>query len=535
MNSRQSLLFFCSVLAGLALLSITFPSDGLVFGGGFRMRFPSLTEVMDKNYTQYDLEEEEEDEEEEGSSTEETVEEPEQTNDLTPEELLQMRQDELKAQQIEEFRDYCTKNVARIYMPDDDETYLDAFWETLQLASRRHIRIMHYGDSQIECDRITSLLRQKFQEEFGGMGVGLVPALQTIPTFTLSSRITPDNVPQYLAYGPASMRGESNFYGPLAKVTHIPEEATLILKGKGGKDYGRATRFRRVTVITRRPATLLLTTGNEEDEEAEEMPISSSGEPCFYTTTLPKSVNSVTLEVQGETDILGIQLDGQTGVNIDNIPMRGSSGRDLMNISRSSLRPFFNRENVALFILQFGGNSTPHLNRGKLHDFKESIKRLIHSCQTLEPKAKVLFIGPADMARNREDGELETYPILPALNDSLRAAANEAGAAYWSMYAAMGGRGSMVRWVEANPQLAGEDYIHFTPLGAKKIAKLLYDTLHLYYRFYLFRTGQENVELTAEDSAAVNIQQKEQENVELTAEDSAAVNFKQKEQEVQQE
>jgi lysophospholipase L1-like esterase len=148
-----------------------------------------------------------------------------------------------------------------------------------------------------------------------------------------------------------------------------------------------------------------------------------------------------------------------------------------------------------------------------LHDFKESIMQLIRSCHSLAPKAKVLFIGPADMARNREDGELETYPILPALNDSLRAAANEAGAAYWSMFAAMGGRGSMVRWVEANPQLAGEDYIHFTSLGAKKIAKLLYDTLYLYYRFYLFRTGQEQVELTAEDSAAVNIKQEEQEEL----------------------
>jgi hypothetical protein len=77
----------------------------------------------------------------------------------------------------------------------------------------------------------------------------------------------------------------------------------------------------------------------------------------------------------------------------------------------------------------------------------------------------------------------------------------------------MGGRGSIIRWVEANPQLAGEDYIHFTPLGAKKIAQLLYDTLHLYYRFYLFRTGQEEVELTAEDSAAVNINLKKEEEM----------------------
>ena len=73
----------------------------------------------------------------------------------------------------------------------------------------------------------------------------------------------------------------------------------------------------------------------------------------------------------------------------------------------------------------------------------------------------------------------------------------------------MGGWGSIINWVKARPQLAGPDYIHFTPLGAKKIAQLLYDTLHLYYHFYLFRTGQEEAELTAEDSAAVNIKKDE--------------------------
>ena len=170
MNARKSLLFFFSVLAGLVLLCICFPSDGLTLGGDFRLRFPSLTEVMGQGA---------EDEEQEALFVEETDTLP----NLTPEELLQMRQEALNTQKIEEFRDYCSKDAARIYMPDDDETYLDGLWETLQLAATKHVRILHYGDSQIECDRITSLLRQKFQEEFGGMGVGLVPALQTIPTF----------------------------------------------------------------------------------------------------------------------------------------------------------------------------------------------------------------------------------------------------------------------------------------------------------------------------------------------------------------
>lgn len=492
MKPRQLVLFFFSVLAGLALLCVCFPPDGFPLGGGIQLRFPSLTEVMGGH-----------------TEPEEIYEEEDTLLDLTPEELLQMRQEALNAKQIEEFRTYCETNAARIYMPDNDETYLDGLWETLQLASTKHVRIMHYGDSQIECDRITSLLRQKFQEEFGGIGVGLVPALQTIPTFTLHSSIIPDDVPQYLSYGPADKRGTSNFYGPLSRVTHIPEHATIRLVGIGGKDYSLASRFSRITVITRSPATVLLRIG--EEGEAQEIPFSSGGEPCFYSISMGRAISKATLEVEGETDILGIQLDGQTGVSMDNIPMRGSSGSNLMTISRSSLRPFFNRENVALVILQFGGNSMPYLtNSTKLHEFKESTKQLIRTFQQLAPEAKVLFIGPADMARNGENGELESYPILPALNDSIRAAANEAGAAFWNMYAAMGGKGSIIRWVNANPQLAGEDYIHFTPLGAKKIAQLLYDTLHLYYRFYLFRTGQEEVELTAEDSAAVNIRQEEQ-------------------------
>ena len=104
------------------------------------------------------------------------------------------------------------------------------------------------------------------------------------------------------------------------------------------------------------------------------------------------------------------------------------------------------------------------------------------------------------MATN-EEGEMKTYPQLPLVVDSLRQGALESGAAFWDMYKAMGGRGSMAKWVEADPPLAGEDYIHFTPLGAKHISKILYETIDLYYRYYRFRTGLDEVELP--DSTAL--------------------------------
>ncbi len=484
MNAHRSLLFFCGVLAGLALLCFCFPSKGLPLYGNWRVQLPALADVLS---TDVEAEWQEE--------------ETDILPEMTPEELLEVRRNALAAERMDEFRNYCNTNAARIYMPNNDDTYLDELWEELQGAGKRHVRILHYGDSQIECDRITSLLRQRFQEHFGGMGVGMVPALQNIPTFTLLSRITPDALPQYVAYGSADMRLSDRFYGPLARVTHIPHHASILLRGIGSKEYALSRRFNRITVITRQPSNISLKTNDAEAPA--EMKFSGGEEPCYYATVLPKATGEVTIEVEGETDILGIQLDGQTGVSIDNIPMRGSSGRELAAINQSSIRQFYSRENVALIILQFGGNSTPYLSQKKLSGFKKEMKRLINSFHDLAPKAKVLFIGPADMARNDENGTLASYPILPALCDSIREAANESGAAFWNMYAAMGGKGSIVRWNNANPQLAGADYIHFTPLGAKKIATLLYETLELYYRFYRFRSGQEEIQLTAEDSVAI--------------------------------
>ena len=52
------------------------------------------------------------------------------------------------------------------------------------------------------------------------------------------------------------------------------------------------------------------------------------------------------------------------------------------------------------------------------------------------------------------------------------------------MYAAMGGQGSMARWVKQSPPLAGPDYVHFTPRGADRMGDMLYEALMLYYEYY---------------------------------------------------
>ena len=67
------------------------------------------------------------------------------------------------------FRSYLKENPNRIYLPNDDYTYFDPLFYQLEQAQKqgKTYRVMHYGDSQIEMDRITSVLRQRMQEMFG--------------------------------------------------------------------------------------------------------------------------------------------------------------------------------------------------------------------------------------------------------------------------------------------------------------------------------------------------------------------------------
>ena len=147
MKIRTIICFIFSILGLLALVAYFFPEDGIAVGS-VRMKFPSLTEVLQT-------------EEEKETLPTDTV----STDTLSTEELLQMRMDALKAEKESEFMTYCETNAARIYMPGDNIDYLDPFFDALEAARERPVRIMHYGDSQLEGDRISSVLRVAFQVE----------------------------------------------------------------------------------------------------------------------------------------------------------------------------------------------------------------------------------------------------------------------------------------------------------------------------------------------------------------------------------
>lgn len=458
MSSHKVLLFILTVYLLLAGICLVFPEEGL-HAGSISLRFPTMSEMADSFVPG--------EPEPEGPS---------------PEELLQQRLDAIRQSEQDRFETYMRESPSRLYFPNDDVTLFDPLFSALEGARSKHVRILHYGDSQLEEDRITSTIRNGLQGKFGGGGPGLLPFGR--PYYTLCvSQSSNASLRRSIVFGEGGKRSDSR-YGIMGQCSRIDTSVyTTVSAVKSNQ--GPSRRFRRLTLLAGNVGGALnVKCGSKQVKLG---PVSDPSGVGRIVIDLPDSSTSVRFSTWGSADIYGMQLDDTLGVSMDNIPMRGCSGTIFTRISSAQLKEYSEHDNVRLVILQFGGNSMPYRKSGKaISEYKASIVKQIRHIRSVMPDAAVLFIGPSDMSTS-VNGRMQTYPHLPMMVDSLRAAALESGAAYWDLYQAMGGKDSMVKWVKARPALAGTDYVHFTPRGAEAMGNMFFESLMLYYDYYRLR------------------------------------------------
>jgi lysophospholipase L1-like esterase len=387
------------------------------------------------------------------------------------------------------FEDFFESHPARIHLPDNDLNFFASLFEALDsTATKKPVHILHYGDSQIESDRITGYIRQKFQEKFGGNGPGLLPIVQPIPSFTVEQNAS-GNLSRYIISGNLANKAGHNRYGAMGQMSELNGYGTLTIQPRKSKDaFENLQTFSKVRlfICNNSPefeARLIL---SDKQEPIVKTIQEKSTSVKTLTWNLPSPVKKITLQLRGFAELTAISLDGKSGVNIDNIPLRGSSGTFFTEIDANSMIPALKELEVRFIMLEFGGNAIPAISGEKsVEHYKKTMAKQIAWFGKVYPNAKIMLIGPSDMS-TKVKGRLQTYPLLPETIEGLKEAALENGAAFWNMYEVMGGENSMIEWVKEKPALASPDYIHFTVNGANKIADLLYKSLMIYYDYTAF-------------------------------------------------
>ncbi|MCF0200077.1 MAG: hypothetical protein HUK16_01705, partial [Bacteroidales bacterium] len=167
MKSYRTLLFILGVFLLFGVIWWFFPAEGVKLGE-LELHFPSYAQAQQGEKEEVDVD-----------AVLESV-----------DKSYEMKNSESLKDSLRFFADYLTGNPNRIYLPNDDYTFFDTLFACFEQAQDSGVvcRVMHYGDSQIEMDRISSVLRQKLQEMFGGSGPNMIPAIQNVPTISVSQR-----------------------------------------------------------------------------------------------------------------------------------------------------------------------------------------------------------------------------------------------------------------------------------------------------------------------------------------------------------
>lgn len=459
MKPYKILIFIILVISALGAICHFYPKDGITLGKT-EIRFPSMEEVLVSHSTP-------------------KVEIKEELDSVELKHLNDLKDT------LEQYKAVLTEQTGHFYLPNNDVTFFDKMFARMAQAkgNQEVVRILHYGDSQIEMDRISNNIRTFFQSTFGGGGPGMVPVIQTIPSFAVSQYAS-GALTLYSSYGDGA-RCKGN-YGLMAKCYRLAGSATFGANASRHKDTDpRVKKFSNITLLYNDHVGNFTATLKDRIKGYQETQTSSQTGVHTCHWKLDTATTSLQISMQGSADIYGIMLDNGYGVAVDNIPLRGSSGNQFTMITDTLLRTSYQQANVGMIILQFGGNSVPSIyNQKSLDNYCVSIEKQIKRIKRCYPAATLLFIGPSDMS-TRKGGTLRTYPMLPQLIDSLRTISLRNHAAYWDLYEVMGGQNSMVAWVQNG--LAGPDYVHFTPAGARKVGKILANNFAIMYEFYRTR------------------------------------------------
>ncbi len=466
MKAIRTLIFIFSVILLLGILWFFFPSEGLAVGG-MTLRFPSFAEDSKPAKEEVDVDA--------------VLNKVNKSFEMTVSDNL--------LDSMRYYRSYLKENPNRIYLPNDDYTYLDPLFKKLDnaKATGKTYRILHYGDSQIEMDRITSVLRQKLQELFGGSGPNMIPAVQPVATISVSQHAS--GLSRYAVYGDSSnQRASHNRYGVMAQFSQVAGGGSVTFtRTRHSQAFDKAKDFSRVSVLLGKNSQGFTASLKCDTLTTEPKTLDANEGVSLISWDLPANVNKGTLNFKGNAEIYAIFLDGKSGVAVDNVALRGCSGTIFTRINEDVMRQSFDLIDTKLIILQFGGNRMPGITSAKsITNYMGELEKQINYMKRVAPNATLLFIGPSDMGRSY-NGKMGTWRGLPELNDSIRAMALRNDVAYWDMFNVMGGEGSMAQWVKHKPALAGPDYIHFTFKGAQEIGADLAKSFSTYYDFYKLR------------------------------------------------
>jgi lysophospholipase L1-like esterase len=378
------------------------------------------------------------------------------------------------------------KTKGSIAVEDDTGHALDAFYASLAKTKAKQpnavTRILHYGDSVITSDYVSGTMRRKMQTELGDSGHGFILVANPWEWYFHND----------VAHGAGEGWSSSRVTGPTTKdgmygvggvtFTGAPGASAFFGTSERGTYGKKVSRFDVYYLETPAGGEVEAKIGNTIER------FSTKGEgkvSRIRSFTVPDGEAKLTVKViSGSPRLFGVALERDVpGVVYDALGANGARAELLAAMNSAHLAEQMGLRKPALIILQYGTNESEA--PGLPGNYERTLGAVVSMMKAAAPHASIVIAAPLDRAETSEGGGFRTKPIIKKLVAAQRNVAKEAGVAFWNTYEAMGGEGSMAKWMKSG--LAGGDLTHPSPQGAEVLGDLFYKSLTTGFEAWLSR------------------------------------------------
>ena len=487
MKPYKILIFMLLIIAALLLVAFLFPEEGIPLGNDYKLKFRTINQIINPEKVEY-------------ADISNLIKPKPQ--DTVPPALIPLDTIDPFKYAIDTFLSVEMRaKLHRLQFPKNDRSVLYPFLLELKNLKKHKelIRVIHYGDSQLEGDRITSYVRYRLQSRFGGNGPGMLAVADIVHTAAVKRDVSA-NWKRYTIFGKRNPDVIGKVYGPMLSFSrYAPFENDSILNDSNIYEawiklspsyitYALTRKYSEFKLLySNNKSGVSLSIENNEAEIIQKDSLPPTSIIQLSSWTIQNSSKPLVIRFIGKDspDMYAMALDPTHGIAVDNVAMRGSSGVDFNRTDLAQLAYTYKKLNVKLLMMEFGVNVVPNVLES--YSFYENwFYKNLRSLKSLDPELCIIVIGISDMARKRETGDgFESYPNIEMIRNAQKNAAFRAGCAFWDMYEAMGGKNSMPSWVLADPPLAQKDFTHFNPAGARIVGEMFYDALIIEYNDYI--------------------------------------------------
>ncbi len=348
----------------------------------------------------------------------------------------------------------------------------------LNKTMARPVRIAYFGDSFIEGDIFTCDLREQLQAHFGGEGPGWIDAGSTFNKgFRQSIVQSYSGITEYSVV-------KSPFDGALQGLNQryfLPTEGAT-LDTKGTERYPHAKQWQRAQLLLRTSGGIQVTTTLGEGEARSTSLSAADKVQAFTTEGKASRIRHTFSHLQGKNVLYGVALEGTRGIVLDNYSMRGSAGFTIANVPMATLKDFAQLRPIDLFVIHFGLNvANKNGTKASYDAYMKKMQGVVDHLHEAYPDAGFLIVSVSDRDQKTANG-ITTMKGVEELIVSQQQMAADGKIAFFNLFKAMGGRGSMAKLVEK--KLAAKDFTHINFDGGKHLSKYLFDAIRVGYENY---------------------------------------------------